>query len=104
MQPSEASSAANLRNSGVMQRTPAGKAVSMDASSGPSQPSAGAACATHCVLLEIVSHTEFRGSMHPPKKIIVLRQRLSWAVQGMFSQLNVPAHNFSQHASGCQEG
>ena len=102
MQPSEASSAANLRNSGVMQRTPAAKAVSMDASSGPSQPSAGAACATHCVLLEIISHTNFRGSMLPPK-MFVLRQRLSWAVQGMFSHLNVPAHNFSQHASGFQE-
>ena len=43
MQPSEASSIANLRTSGVMQRTPAEHAVSMGSSSGPSQPSASAA-------------------------------------------------------------
>ena len=43
MQPSEASSVANLRTSGIMQRTPADKAVSMGSSLGPSQPSASAA-------------------------------------------------------------
>jgi hypothetical protein len=102
MQPSEASSAANLRNSGVMQRTPADKAVSVDASSVPSQPSAGAECAIHCALIEIVPHTDLMGFMHPTKTY-VLRQKLSWAVQGMFPHLNVRAHHLSQHASGCQE-
>lgn len=34
---------ADVRGSGVMQRTPADKAVSMGSSSGPSQPSASAA-------------------------------------------------------------
>ena len=43
MQPSEASSVANLRSSGVMQRTPADHAISMGSSSGPSQPSASEA-------------------------------------------------------------